>query len=142
MMDRVLRIMVAEDNPADVVLIREALNEHCLSYSIQVFEDGAEAASFLKRIQLETDAGCPDLALLDLNLPKVEGHELLRMIRTHSVCSSIPVIIVTSSNSAGDRDAAARSGASYYFRKPSSLGEFMALGNIVRELAGSCLPDA
>ncbi len=134
-MERELRILVAEDNPADVVLIQEALNEHGLRYSLCAFEDGAETASFLKSIQLKTDSRCPDIALLDLNLPKVEGYELLRMIRAHPLCSSIPVIIVTSSNSAEDRVTATRIGASHYFRKPSSLEEFMKLGSIIRDLA-------
>ena len=134
MTERNLSILVAEDNPADVVLIREALDEHGLRYSLCVFEDGAETASFLRSIQLKTETRCPDVVLLDLNLPKVEGHELLRIIRTHPLCSKIPVIIVTSSDSAEDRQTAARVGASHYFRKPSSLQEFMKLGGIVKDL--------
>ncbi len=135
MMERVLRILIAEDNPADVVLIQEALNEHGVRYSIRAFENGAETASFLESIQLETDSRCPDVALLDLNLPKVEGHELLRIIRAHPVCCNIPVIIVTSSDTAEDRRTAAQIGASYYFRKPSSLEEFLKLGDIVKRVA-------
>ena len=135
MIDRDLLILLAEDNPADVILIEEALNEHGLRYSLRVFRDGAEAASFLGTIQCKDDSGCPDIALLDLNLPKVEGHELLRMIRAHPVCSNLPVIIVTSSDSPEDRQTAARFGASYYFRKPSNLTEFMKLGAIVKDVA-------
>ncbi len=134
-MEKDLIILVAEDNPADVVLIREALDEHGVNYSLSAFEDGAETASFLEAIQLDTDLRRPDLALLDLNLPKVEGYELLRIIRAHPVCSKIPVIIVTSSDSIEDRQTAARMGASDYFRKPPSLEEFMKLGGLVKDLA-------
>ncbi len=133
-MPKDLRILIAEDNNADVVLIEEALREHGLKYSLRAFADGAETASFLKSIERKTDSRCPDVVLLDLNLPKVEGHQLLRMIREHPICSRIPVIIVTSSDSAGDRQTAEKIGATHYFRKPSSLEEFMKLGGIVKDV--------
>ena len=134
MMPQDLRMLIAEDNSADVILIEEALRDHGLKYSIRAFADGAEAASFLKSIERKDDSACPDVVLLDLNLPKVDGHQLLRIIREHSVCSNVPVIVVTSSDSAGDRQTAARLGATHYFRKPSSLEEFMKLGGIVKEV--------
>lgn len=132
-----LRILMAEDNPADVVLMQEALAEYAVTYSLRVLSDGAETVAFLRGIGLSNDPTCPDVVLLDLNLPKIDGHELLRLIREHPVCSDIPVIIVTSSDSAEDRQRAAQLGATDYFRKPSSLEEFLKLGGIVKRLAAA-----
>ncbi len=130
-----LKILMAEDNRADVVLMQEALAEYAVTYSLQVLSDGAQTASFLRDIERNNHPACPDVVLLDLNLPKVDGHELLRLIREHPVCSNVPVIVVTSSDSAEDRRRAAQLGATDYFRKPSSLEEFLKLGGIVKKLA-------
>ncbi len=132
-----LRILVAEDNRADVILMQEALAEYALTYSLRVLSDGAETLSFLRGIDLNNHPACPDMILLDLNLPKVDGHELLRLIREHPVCSDVPVIVVTSSDSAEDRQRAAQLGATDYFRKPSSLEEFLKLGGIVKRLTAA-----
>ena len=132
-----LKILVAEDNRADVVLMQEALAEYALTYSLRVLSDGAETVSFLRSIDLNNHPACPDMILLDLNLPKVDGHELLRIIREHPVCSDVPVIVVTSSDSAEDRQRAAQLGATDYFRKPSSLEEFLKLGGIVKKLTAA-----
>jgi len=75
---------------------------------------------------------CPDVFLLDLNLPKAQGHEVLRMLRSRPECEYVPVIIMTSSDSPKDHEMAAALGACYYFRKPSSLDEFIELGQIVK----------
>ena len=132
-----LRILVVEDNPADVVLIQEALAEYAMQYSLRVLSDGAETISFLRGIDWPHYPACPDVILLDLNLPKVDGHELLRLIREHPVCSGVPVIVVTSSDSAEDRRRAAQLGATDYFRKPSSLEDFLKLGGIVKKLTAA-----
>ena len=132
-----LRILVAEDNPADVVLMQEALAEYAMEYSLRVLSDGAETVSFLRGIDPHNHPACPDMILLDLNLPKVDGHELLRLIREHPVCSGVPVIVVTSSDSAEDRQRAAQLGATDYFRKPSSLEDFLKLGGIVKKLTAA-----
>ena len=131
-----LKIFLAEDNSADVLLMKEALADHQVKYVLNVCKDGAEAASYFNQIDSHSLA-CPDVILLDLNLPKIGGHELLQRIRAHPVCSTVPVIIVTSSDAASDRDLAARLGATYYFRKPSGLDDFMKLGGIVEKVARS-----
>ena len=128
---------MVEDNHADVVLMQEALAEYAVEYSLRVLSDGAETVSFLHSVNLKNRSACPDVVLLDLNLPKVDGHELLRLIREHPVCSEVPVIIVTSSDSAEDRQRAAQLGATDYFRKPSSLEDFLKLGGIVKKVAAA-----
>jgi CheY-like chemotaxis protein len=125
------RILVIEDNPADVHLIREALSDSRLVCDIHAIDDGEAALEHL----LSVEGGqrpCPDAVLLDLNLPKVTGDTLLQKIRQSKTMSAVPVIVLTSSDSPRDRGQAERLGASAYIRKPSSLDEFLAIGGEVR----------
>jgi len=130
---RPLRIFLAEDNPGDVELVRESLREHHIEHTLSVARDGREAKRFIQGI--EEDASCPDLFLLDLNLPKADGYELMDLLRAHPLCANKPVIVVTSSDAKKDRDRAAQMGAARYFRKSSELIEFLQLGLLIRELA-------
>jgi len=126
-----LRILLAEDNPGDVLLVQEALRFEHLDYELIVQPDGDQMFRYIERI----DAGqrpCPDIVLLDLNLPKKDGHTLLARMRRGVLCIHIPVVIVTSSNSPADREAAAQLGISGYFQKPSDFEEFMRLGALIR----------
>lgn len=77
---------------------------------------------------------CPDLVLLDLNLPKKDGIEVLRHMRKSAACQNTRVLIVTSSDSTGDRESVKALGLDGYFRKPSVYAEFMKLGSMIREL--------
>ena len=132
---RLLHILVAEDNRADVLLIRAALREHRIEHELQVVEDGAEAIEYVERIGADGGKACPDVVLLDLNLPKVEGPQVLKVLRRHPKCAGIPVIVVSSSEAMRDREEMARLGVSHYFRKPSDFDEFMKLGAVVRRVA-------
>ena len=133
--------MLAEDNAGDVLLIREALQFEDLENELIVQPDGDQMFRYIERIDAG-QAACPDIVILDLNLPKKNGHTLLARIRQSAVCSHIPVVIVTSSNSPADREAAAQLGVSDYFRKPSDFDEFMRLGALVRKLVSkSGLPN-
>lgn len=125
------QIILAEDNPADVGLVRMALREHGVDCELRVISDGDEALSFINDLDLHSKRPCPDLMLLDLYLPKRDGREVLRHLRASERCAQTPVVIMTSSDSPSDREDAANN-AAHYFRKPSSLGEFMELGTIVR----------
>jgi len=127
------RILVAEDNEADVYLIEEALRQHAFVYRLEVAEDGEEMLKMIVAIEQDPSQSCPALFLLDLNLPKHSGHEILARIRKSPRCASVPVIVVTSSDSPLDRARARELGASYYFRKPASLVGFISLGRIVGE---------
>jgi chemotaxis family two-component system response regulator Rcp1 len=133
-------ILVAEDNEGDIFLIREALQP--LEIPLHIVSDGEEAIAFLDR----SDAGeapCPVLALLDLNLPKQTGHEVLERYRRSPRYGQTPVVVVTSSEYHGDIAQAWELGATCYFRKPSDYDEFMKLGEIVRDLlAGNPVPDS
>jgi CheY-like chemotaxis protein len=125
-------IVLAEDNPADVGLVREALRTHSVLCDLRVISDGEAVFDFIDRLDEETKSPCPDLILLDLHLPKRDGGEILNHLRSSGRCSQIPVIVMTSSDWAGDRQNAEKNAAIHYFQKPLSLAEFMRLGEIVR----------
>ncbi len=127
-----LKILLAEDNHGDVLLVREALEENRLDYELHVTTDGLEAASYIERIDSEGGVPCPDLLLLDLNLPKQDGFELLNLFRAHPLCRAKPVIVITSSGAPRDRERVTALSARF-FRKPADLDEFMKLGAMVRE---------
>ncbi|HYZ83154.1 MAG TPA: response regulator [Bryobacteraceae bacterium] len=124
-------IFLAEDNPADVYLIREALYQSGLNYELDVAEDGERASAHIERYSHEQ---APDLIVLDLNLPRLNGSELLALVRRTDTLRGIPVVIFTSSDSPYDRDQAARLGATLYLRKPSNLDEFMKVGEQLKDL--------
>ena len=112
-----------------------AIHHYGLKPEFLVHNDGEEMLRYIDRI----DAGevpCPDIVLLDLNLPRVSGHTLLDRLRGSPVCGHVPVIIVSSSNAAQDRESASRLGATTYFCKPNNLDDFMQLGGVVRSLVG------
>lgn len=127
---------MVEDNRADVYLIEEALTEGGVVAQTAVVEDGQAATEFLERSGERDAPPCPDLVLLDLNLPKKSGDEVLAYIRSTGKCKHVKVIIVTSSDASVDRQMAQDLRADAYFRKPSTYSEYMRLGSIVRDLLG------
>lgn len=127
-MSRTVQILLAEDNPADVYLIEEALREHQVPCQITVVEDGEKAIGKLTRGELK-----PDIVLLDLNMPKRSGSEVLTALRAQAG-KDIPVIILTSSDSPSDRQAAISLGATCYIRKPTGLDEFLEIGATIKQL--------
>jgi CheY-like chemotaxis protein len=129
-----LRIFLVEDNPADVYLIEQALREHGVAFNLEVAADGKQALAFLQGGAHVSEASRPALILLDLNLPMHDGTEVLRAVRQAPLLSSVPVVVLTSSDSPRDRQLAMQSGATCYFKKPSSLQEFMAIGATLKEL--------
>lgn len=129
-----LHVLLAEDNLGDIVLVRRALEEHQIEHDLHVVKDGAEALDFIAQMGKPGHVPCPDLVLLDLNLPKVDGAHVLLEFRKHDGCARTPVIAVSSSDLAADRERMAALGVARYFRKPSSLDGFMRLGAVVREV--------
>lgn len=113
-----IEILIVEDNPADIYLAQRALRECTFPVNVSVAPDGAEAYRMLFEQRVH-----PDLILLDLNLPKMGGHELLTAIRT-SGDRSTPVIIVSSSSHPADIQRSAENGANGYVRKQINLDEF------------------
>ena len=129
-------IILAEDNAADVVLVREALKEHHVDCVLHVIRDGAEAITFIENLDADPKAPPLDLLLLDMHLPKREGQDVLRRLRTSRRYAQTPVLIMTSLESTLIADNVLRHAALSYFRKPSTLDEFMQLGAIVQRLLG------
>ena len=123
-------ILLGEDNPADVYLIRQALEENGINYNLRVAIHGGE----LMEAVASKPSLVPDLIVLDLNLPRHEGLEILKLIRDNDDLCRVPVVILTSSDSPKDRIAASALGADCYIRKPSSLDEFMAIGRTFQDL--------
>jgi two-component system, chemotaxis family, response regulator Rcp1 len=123
-------ILLAEDNPADVYLIREALKEHEVECTVRTAADGKEVLALLSA----GGAWNPDLIILDLNLPRHDGIEILQKLRSTEGIAGVPVVVLTSSDSPRDRQAANELGATRYVRKPSNLEQFLQLGAVFKEL--------
>lgn len=131
-MTRPVQILLAEDNPADVYLIEEALREHQVTFDIRVAADGEAAIALLAKGDLK-----PDIVLLDLNMPKRGGGEVLDRLRKDSGDRQVPVIILTSSDSPSDQEEALRLGATCFIRKPTGLDEFLEIGATIKRLVGA-----
>ena len=128
------QILVVDDNQADVFLIQEAIAEAGIQAEIRVVSDGNRATQMIDAADADDQVRCPDVVLLDLNLPKKSGNEVLRHLRQSRRCGNARVLIVTSSDSARDRQAVGALGILEYFRKPSDYEEFMKLGSIVKKI--------
>jgi CheY-like chemotaxis protein len=127
-------ILVAEDNPADLYLIRRALAEHGISRAVQVTCDGDDAMQLISREGPYADRDNLALIILDLNLPRHDGLEILERVRATSELAHVPVVVLTSSDSPQDRLMASQLGATCYLRKPASLEQFLGLGVIFKQL--------
>lgn len=126
-------VVLVEDNPADALLVKEALREHNVECELTVLGDGEKAIQFLSEID-EGKHGCPALVILDLNLPRRSGREVLEFIRGRMTCAGVPVVILSSSDRQKDKDETASLGITRYLRKPSRLDEFIGLGAIFRQI--------
>jgi CheY-like chemotaxis protein len=129
-------ILLAEDNPADVLLVREALEDKSLNCELHVIADGERVIEFIEQIDSDRGVPCPQLVLLDLHLPKRDGEAILKSLRASERCGQTPVVILTSSGSPHDEENATRYAALHYFRKGTSLEQFMMLGDVVNEILG------
>ena len=127
-MSREYAIFVFEDSREDIFLIREALLHAAIKHQLTILEDVRTLGHLL-----DTATAPPDLFLIDLNLPKQDGFEVLSAIREDSRCELTPVILMSSSNSPKVRKRAGEFGVRCYFCKPIDLDEFMKLGGMVRE---------
>jgi chemotaxis family two-component system response regulator Rcp1 len=123
--DQPLQILLAEDSPSDAGLTLEALRRSSAPNTAHHVEDGIELLAFLRRQGQHTNAPMPDLILLDLNMPRMDGREVLTELLRDESLRHIPVIVLTTSNSDDDVIAAYQRKASCYIRKPVSLSAFM-----------------
>lgn len=129
------QLLLAEDNPADIYLIRQALRDHDVPCEIHVVEDGQSAIQFVNSTENEKLATRRlDLILLDLNLPQHDGIEILKIIRSSPGLAEVPVAVLTSSDSPRDRRAVDTLGVTRYIRKPSELEAFLEIGQTIKEL--------
>ncbi len=128
-----IEVLLVEDNPGDVRLITEALKDAKIHLHISVVHDGVEALALLRRQGNYSTATRPDLILLDLNLPRMNGHEVLATIKEDEVLRRIPVVIVTSSRA--DRDIATSYDlhANCFVTKPVDLDQFFHVVQAIRE---------
>ncbi len=121
-----MEVLLVEDNPADVRLLREALREVPYKVNLNLAGDGMEALSFLRRVKPYENVPRPSLVLLDLNMPVKNGREVLREIKTDPDLRSIPVVVLTTSEAPGDIDYCYGAYANAYVVKPRDLESFMA----------------
>lgn len=120
-----IEILLVEDNPGDVRLTREALRDAKVRNNLSVASDGAEAMAMLRREGKHTQAARPDLILLDLNLPKMSGREVLEAIKNDDGLKHIPVVILTTSQAEQDILTSYRLRANAFVTKPVDLEQFL-----------------
>jgi len=128
------RILLVEDNDADVYLLRKALENAALNFELIVIDDGAEALAYARSEGKYSGAARPDAAVLDMNLPKSEGTEVLEALRRNERLSEVPVVVLTSSASPAERLRMERLGVQRFITKPPDLEEFLQIGNVVADL--------
>ena len=124
---RPLSVLLVEDDPGDVVIAREAMAAGQLSTRLDVVTDGVEAMAYLRHEDGYADVHRPDLILLDLNMPKMDGREVLAYIKTDEYLKTIPVVILTTSEFEGDITKSYQLAANCYLNKPVELEEFEIL---------------
>jgi two-component system, chemotaxis family, response regulator Rcp1 len=128
-----MNILLVEDSPGDVRLITEVFRETAPSVCLHVANDGAEALAFLRREGLYPRSPRPDLIMLDLNMPKIDGRALLAIIKQDARLKLIPTIILTSSDAAEDIQAGHAFQAKGYLRKPVEYDQFMDVVKSIRD---------
>ncbi len=138
-----LRMLVVEDSPSDVRLIKEALKETGVPVQMAVAHDGVEAMEYLQKSELGL-VSRPDLILLDLNLPRMNGREVLAQVKGSATLRQIPVLVMTSSRADEDISQCYSLNANCYITKPSDLVEYL---NVVRAIEDfwfftATLPDS
>ena len=130
---KIFRILVVEDNPADVYLLRRALKQADVNYELKVIDDGAEALAFVRNhphIEKETF----DLAVLDINLPTNNGIEVLAGIRQNGALSDMLVVVLTSSAAPLERSQVEQLRVARFITKPPELADFLKIGEMLKDV--------
>jgi CheY-like chemotaxis protein len=128
---RPFEILLAEDNPGDVRLTREALRDTSISHRLHVVPDGVEAMDFLHREGVHAGAPLPDLILLDLNMPRMDGRRVLALLKADAGLRRIPVVVLSSSQNEADIQSAYALQANCYVTKPTDFEQFL---KVVKEI--------
>jgi CheY-like chemotaxis protein len=126
-----IEVLLVEDDPGDVLMTQEAFEEHKVRNKLNVVSDGEEALAYLKREGAHADAPRPDLILLDLNLPRVDGREVLAVIKDDADLRRIPVVVLTTSQADEDILRSYSLHANAYVTKPVDFERFIA---VVRQI--------
>jgi len=129
-----MQILLAEDNPAAVRLLQEAFKESRIESRLSVVPDGAEALAFLRRKGRYTAAPQPDLVVLDLNMPKKDGRQVLAEMKADPQLQIIPVMILSSSSLPQDQQTAVALGAARYIVKPQEFSQFLQLARVIEDV--------
>lgn len=129
--NRAINILLVEDNPGDIRLTQEAFKDGRIQNELNVVMDGEEAINYLKKMDKYLSAKTPDIILLDLNLPKKDGREVLAEIKADPKLMLIPVIILTTSSAQSDIIHTYSNHANCYIMKPVDFNEFI---NVVRTI--------
>jgi CheY-like chemotaxis protein len=129
---RPVELILIEDNPGDVRLLEEAFRELQANIHLQVAKDGAEGIDLVEKRMAERLQPAPDLILLDLNLPKISGHDVLVRLKNNPMTRRIPVIILTSSRADVDVRKAYDEHANAYLRKPSTLDDLISAAQQIK----------
>ncbi|MGA1995335.1 MAG: response regulator [Bryobacteraceae bacterium] len=132
------RILVIEDNGSDVFLLERALNKLDLRFELIHLLDGGQALAFIRRQGAYADAAIPNLILVDLNLSKYTGEDILREIRNAGHLGGVPVCVWSSSRSRRDEALLKQLGVSQFITKPSGLDQFMDIGRILKDALAQC----
>lgn len=127
-----IEILLVEDNLADIRLIEEAFKEASINYNITAMQDGEKALNYLKKIDEFENVTTPDIIILDLNLPKINGLEVLQIVKNDPALLSIPIIILTSSQDSQDVQNSYKGHANCYIQKPENLEGFINLAKQIQ----------
>lgn len=119
-----IKILLIEDNEGDIILTRETLKEGKIVNELVCIKDGESAIQYLNKIKSFAISEIPDLILLDINLPKINGHEVMEFINQDELLRGIPVFILSSSDAKKDIDQSIENKVSHYLLKPLNLEEF------------------
>jgi CheY-like chemotaxis protein len=128
------QILLVEDNPADIYLFRQALERAGLTFELTVLMDGGDALAFARSDGKHSAGRVPDLLVLDLNLPKVGGCEVLEAVRQNANLSNLAVAVVTSSAASQDFERCTELGVARYLTKPLELEDFLRIGHVVKQV--------
>jgi CheY-like chemotaxis protein len=121
-----IQVLLVEDDPGDVLMTQEAFKDYKIANKLEVVTNGEDAIAYLRRTGAYTEAAVPDLVLLDLNLPRRDGREVLREVKSDGELRRIPIVVLTTSDAEEDVLASYDLHANAYVRKPVDFEQFVA----------------
>jgi DNA-binding response OmpR family regulator len=124
-----MKILLIEDDLDDIELLQEALSSRAVNYEMETIYDGSEAIKYIRNCKV-----CPDIIVLDFNLPKVHGREIILELKSVASFKNIPLLILTTSSSKEDMEYAYQNGADKYMIKPTDMAQINEMAQTVIEL--------